>query len=152
MNEKTERKLPTKEEWDIFIREMESVFGLSTLICDGYKVKGLRAVKSKNTLVIYVYVDSRIEGRWMVSHKVGENKALPQETIRFMRPRVRGLYKRKTRIVFEKMAGKKEAKEKGFYDKLVTYYPWWTSAAALKRHLIKHNHDIEFVRNRHEGL
>lgn len=37
-------------------------------------------------------------------------------------------------------------------DASFTYYaPYWTSFGALKRHLIKHNSDIELIREQKEG-
>jgi len=142
------RKLPTKEEWESVINQLSGCFGIVKLLVDGYDLYITRGQMGKNKLGITVYVNGYIRGIWHVHHKDTDlNPEIPEETRRFYRQRTQFLHSAKHRAFWLKIYGKKEAPKKGMNAKFITYGPWWLSAAALKQHLLKNNHNIEVVKD-----
>jgi hypothetical protein len=143
------RKVPSKEEWDRIIKTLSGVFGSVELLVDGYKVTAQRAQTKKNRLETMVYVNGYIKGEWYRHHKLNDTAAeseLPEETRRFLRPVTKSLFSPKKVSAFERSCGKRAAKKHGFYEKLILYVPYWSSARSFKNHLLKNNHNIEVLK------
>ncbi len=129
----------TKEEW----KEVEErLTGLNIpvmLICDGYKVALMleRVDQFKNGIM--VYVNGCFEGRWIIQDC--------EERRRFLRPVNKFMYSTKQRSILKKMSKRLRKKIGLDPDAKHTYYHfYWTSFMYLKSHLIKHNSNIELVR------
>lgn len=142
------RKLPTKEEWDDVIAQLSGAFGIVKLLVDGYELYITRGQIGKNQLGITVYINGSIKGIWYAHHKSTDLKPeIPEETRRFYKPKTQFLHSAKERAFWKKAYGKKEAPKRGLDTKFISYGPWWTSAAALKRHLLNNNHNIEVIKD-----
>lgn len=140
------RKLPTKEQWQYIEAELSGLFGQVQLLVDGYHLTIVRTKTGKNKLGSLVYINGSIKGEWFKSHRLSdESPDLPEETRRFHRPCVRALYPAAKVASFEKRFGKRMTQKYGYHEKLVHYSPEWPSAAALRRHLLKHNNNIELL-------
>lgn len=144
-----ERKVLTKEEWEYFLTSLSGIYGRVELLVDGFKVNVQRQLVKKNSLANVVYVNGKIKGEWYAHHKLSEkNPIVPEETRRFFRQTVRAFHSAKRIAEHEKAFGKRFTKKHVYYDKLVLYTPLWSSATTLKRHLLKHNHNIEIVKEK----
>jgi hypothetical protein len=133
---------PTKEQWTEIQGQLNSQFTTTYLDCDGYLIAA-RMVRSKNKLVIQVYVDGYIDGKWIKSVKtIDEFAEVPK---RFYRHARKNIWPRKLVKDMEKLLGKRRCKEEGYYGERYTSFPWFNSAETFISHLKKHNQSIELL-------
>lgn len=115
------------------------------LRCDGYEVALVLTRISQFKNVIKVYVNGVIKGEWLINDC--------EERRRFFRPVKRSVFTQKQKAAMKKVS-KRLRQKVGLPDpdaSFTHYAPYWTSFRALKRHLIKHNSDIELIREQKEG-
>lgn len=143
--EPTEKKTPTKDEWATFIKRLSGLYGQVKLLVDGYEVTVQRRLVGKNRLSSVVYVNGEIKGKWIVSHREGEAKELPEETRRFWQQKTKSFCSAEKIKAAQKALGKRRAAEIGYGKRWIYYTPEWPSARSLMRHLLKHNDSIEIV-------
>lgn len=114
------------------------------LRCDGYEVTLVLVRISQFKNGIKVYIAGVIKGEWLVNDC--------EERQRFFRPVKRSVFTQKQKAAMKKVS-KRLRQKAGLLDPdaSFTYYaPYWTSFRALKRHFIKHNSDIELIREQKE--
>jgi len=134
----------TDADWDEIKTMMDRVWGEATLMIDGYKVT-LQQQLSKRKIVTTMYVNGQIKGAWLST--VNYDSPEPQHEVgrRFFMPRSKGLYSAKDIKGFQKICGKKKAKE--FADKRMYWLsPTWNSARSLRKHLEANNKEIRIVK------
>lgn len=127
-----------KEQWQSFEQEAERLYHSTKLRCDGFELTVRKEMVGRNRLGLAVYVNGRIKGEWLMAER-----NCPE--LRFMRPHERFLYSPKERQRVVKECGKRWSEKSGVNKKYTIYLPWWTSATALRRHLVKHCQQIELV-------
>jgi len=133
---------PTKEQWIDIERQLNSQFSTTYLECDGYLIAA-QMVRDKNKLVIQVYVDGFIRGKWVESVKtIDEFADVPK---RFYNHSRKNLWPHKLIKDMEKILGKRRCKNEGYYDVRYTSFPWFNSAKSFISHLKKHNQSIELL-------
>lgn len=130
----------TKEQWQEIEANLAGQYGFVTLLCDGYtltlQVQRIAALKYG----IFFYVDGHFLGKWF-----GEDC---EERRRFFQPIERFLHDAKFRNELLKIYGGKrapKAQAARINQKRTSYRHYWTSVKALRRHLQKHNADIQLV-------
>lgn len=123
--------IPTKEQWAEFEKQADSLYSSQTITCDGFELTVRKELVSKNQLGIMVYVNGCIKGEWL-----GREKPDCQEQ-RFMRPTERYVFSAKVRQQALKILGKRLYAKERYEQKLKLFSPFWTSAASLRRHLVK---------------
>lgn len=134
----------TRDEWALFERTLSHPYGRAELVCDGYKVSCQVLPDRPLKYVILAYVNGQICGKWILEDC--------EERRRFMRPVTRPAYSKKHREGMRKIGKKCLATIGWDPDRTITYYkPGWPSAAALRRHLAKHNKDIQLASPRPEA-
>lgn len=114
------------------------------LRCDGYEVALVLVRISQFKNVIKVYVNGVIKGEWLVNDC--------EERRRFFRPVKRSVFTQKQKAAMKKVS-KRLRQKAGLPDPDASFtycVPYWTSFRALKRHLIKHNSNIELIREQKE--
>ncbi|MDT0496499.1 hypothetical protein RM530_03850 [Algiphilus sp. W345] len=131
----------TPADWTQFEAQLAHAYGSARLRVDGYdlslqvqRIKGLR-------YEITVYVNGWMKGEWLTQDC--------EERRRFLRPVTTYLHTPKERARMKQTkAQERLVRSIGIDpDKKGTYYvPWWTSAKALRRHLIAHNESIEWIK------
>ena len=132
----------TKEQIKELAEKLDSQYQRVYLCCDGYLVAA-GMVRHKNKLVINVYVNGMIEGKWCeVVNKVEE---LPEESRRFWRHSLRSSMKPKNLKYWEKAIGKRQCKNRGYYDKRIIPFPYWNTAMTFIRHIQKYNESIKVI-------
>ena len=133
---------PTKEQWAEIEKQLESLFSAVYLRCDGYLVYVSLKRVEKNRLGIVVGVNGwQFKGKWLPLR----DKPMSEEARRFWFPRERAVHSRKMIMALENLYGKRAAKEKGVYRKVMLPTPIWNSARSFIRHLKKHNESIEVI-------
>ena len=133
MNES--RKTLTPEQWKTVENLSTCQFSRAKLIIDGYEVSLCLEPLSKYKNVIEVYVNGKIEHK-----KLFEDC---EERRRFYCPVIKNLLPVKSPKSWKKKEWEAERKK----HECTSYFPWWTNFAALRRHLIKNNQNIEFMDN-----
>lgn len=129
------------QDWKEAEKCLHSLYSFVKLKCDGYEVTLALRTISQFKNAILVYVNGVMKGEWMTKDC--------EERRRFFRPVAKSIYSQKQKAALKKIS-KKLRKKYGLADpeaKYTSYYPYWTSFRALKGHLIKHNRDIELVRD-----
>ena len=124
----------TKEDWDKVDKSMQSPYGRSELLCDGYLVTIDTRICDRR-LQSMIYVNGHWKGAWQLEDC--------EERRRFFRP-VRRLVWKPSIL---KGASKKTLKSMGIDPKetRLSYSPMWTSFRPLKAHFIKNNTSIELA-------
>lgn len=130
---------PTKEQWKELAVNLDKMFSDIYLLCDGYYLL-YRMERSKNKLVICVYVNGFMKGEWF-----GIDDEASEEARRFWRPSIKARYSAKYIKLCEKLYGKRECKKKGIYDKRTIYYPYWNRPNPIISHLKKTCENIEIL-------
>lgn len=132
----------TPADWKRIEEALSGIFGVETLICDGYELTICRR-QDKNKLVLQLYVNGVMKGEWVANDC--------EERRRFFFPSVRRLYSRAEIDKAGKGLGKRQLEkfraEMGLDKTMTIYMPIWGSFTALRRHLIKHNKEI-LVKNK----
>lgn len=134
----------SKQQWAEIETKLSGMFGSVELLCDGYKVHAvIKTIGMK--LVIGVYVNGFIEGKWML----GESD-IPKK---FHQEKKRFLSKQKMREWYIKNSKSrlwsKEERAKYAADAKATmsfWYSYWTSSKAFCRHIRKTCTSIEIVK------
>lgn len=129
----------SKEDWAEVEQALKSFYNTVELDCDGYFLS-LRLVRTdtfRNAIVFYV--NGRYLGKWALDDC--------EERRRFHRPMQISAYPKKYRAILKKMNKRQRQIVRIDPDKKITYHSGqWTSFAALRRHLTKHNTDISLIR------
>lgn len=99
----------TKEQWAKVEQAISGIVGSASLLCDGYVVQ-LEVMRSKQKLVIGIYIDGSMAGEW-----VTDPGTLPEQ--KFLPIRSRSRYSAKDLKDMEKSFGKRWMKKKGYYEK-----------------------------------
>jgi hypothetical protein len=136
--------VPTEEQWNEMEQQLRSPFGRVELKVDGFDIS-LQVKTDRMKLVIAIYVNGWFKGEWLNGDC--------EEGRRFMAERSTSAYSEKSRklwIKLDRLTKKQVAKQKcessGYYKKIISYYPWFTSFRSLKSKLIKNNENIEVVK------
>ncbi len=130
---------PTKEQWQDIESKLDSMYSDVHLLCDGYYLL-YRMERSKNKLLISVYINGWMKGEWFgVGDKASEEARL------FWRPSIKAKYTAKHIKLYEKIYGKRECKKKGIYDKQTMYWPSWNRPKPIITHLKKTCKSIEIL-------
>ncbi len=127
------RKTLTPEQWKTVEGLATSQFSMAKLIIDGFEIVLHLEPESKYKSVIAIYVNGKIEAKKFLEDC--------EERRRFYRPVVRNLLPEKPPKCWKKKEWEAERKKHEY----TSYFPWWTNFAALRRHLIKNNMDIEIM-------
>lgn len=130
----------TSQDWKEAEERLKSFWSPVRLKCDGYDItlRLERLDQFKNGIL--VCVNGEIRGEWLSKDC--------EERRRFMRPVKKSVWTQKQKASLKKIS-KRLRQKTGLFDpdaKLTFYYLHWTSFKALKSHLIKHNSNIEMVR------
>lgn len=140
----TVRRAITPEDWSAIEQQLQSLYSIATLYCDGYKIELVlvRVDQFKNR--IDIFVNGLFKGEWVLNDC--------EERRRFFCPRSKTLLTAKERAVYKKIYRRKKDFEK-FVESRRFYYhqPYWKSFRSLKSHLIKHNKVIEVVEGECDG-
>ncbi len=134
---------PTKAQWEEIKNALSHPYGMAYFKCDDYLVSA-RIEQSKMRLVIAVYVNGYIRGRWTWSGKACHLNEMPEIPRRFY------FLSKKHKTAKEidlnnKIFGKKRCKVEGINDPLCHALPWFNTAGAFVAHLKKHNTSIEVL-------
>lgn len=123
----------TKEDWAICEKLATSLYTHAELMIDGYKVAMKLMPRGPYRNVIVVYVNGMID-RALLDQDCEERR-------RFWREDRKSLLSSKAPkgVTAKRWA---QARKESMYS---IYYPWWTSFAALRRHLTKNNSSIELI-------
>lgn len=127
------RKRLNEEQWKAVEEKATSLYTYASLLVDGYRVDLQLAPDGPYKNVILVYVNGKID--W---EKLTEDC---DERRRFYCPVTKKLLPAKPMKGWKAKEWQKRRQETAY----TTYFPWWKSFGALKRHLQKNNHDIEIV-------
>lgn len=127
----------TKEQWKEVDEKLKSIFCYVKLKCDDYTITIALRRLSQFKNGIFVYIDGKIEGKWLMNDC--------EERRRFYRKVTKSLgMTKKQKELFSKMS--KKLKKEIMSDRKYTYYSeYWTSFGALRRQLIKENSNIELI-------
>ncbi len=128
----------TNEDWQC-VKDNVGLFRTVALRCDGYNVD-LCEERMGNKIVIAIYVDGYMKGKWLNGDcEIGR---------KFMRPKTWYVLSKKQREEFKKIVGARRYKKERerYEEKLTTYYPYWTNINSLIRHLKKNCESIELIK------
>lgn len=143
MNTKTQRKLPTKEQWETIQAVFSGLYGAIELQIDGYKVQLQRRLISVNTLATRCYVNEHYKGKWSTENQDG---TWDEEARRFYQLTSKSLNSTKNKKELIKIFGiRKARKDFGLDKKFYFRPPYWNSFSSFKRHVLKENYDIELI-------
>lgn len=136
---------PLPEQWNGIEQALDNqLFHEVRMVIDGYRITAMKVVTGKTRLGILVHVDGKILGEWVLPDENGEPKEVAR---RFWRERRRALYPPKKRARLEKSFGKRQVRE--YFPNIDKVHrcwvPEWTSAHALRRHLVKNNDEIRVL-------
>lgn len=130
----------TDDEWNEIENRLGSPYGSVRMCVDGYvlhlEVRQIKPLK----FVIFPFVDGFHKGAWLLQGKDG---AWREEARRFLQLKKRPLFPPAT--LKRARIRKSVAKELGMLKSIEHRSPYWTSFAALKRHLIANNQDLHLV-------
>lgn len=139
-----QKQMPTKEQWAKIVEDLNSLYIVVYLRCDGYLVSASLRRTSKLKLSIVVGVNGwEIKGEWLPSPSKG--RAMSEEAQRFWFQSRRQKYSAKQLQSLEKIWGKRECRKRGLYDPFIFPTPEWNSANSLIRHLKANNDSIEII-------
>lgn len=137
--ERTEpRIVPSKAQWAALEQQLAGAYGQVKLRCDQYELTLQVVPVGARRYEIQPYVNGFWRGIWLSKDKT--TGAWPDEAVRFFRPVSRPMHSVRMRKLLKKLDGKKYVEARHDY-----YKSSWTSFAALRRHLLKHNHTIEVL-------
>lgn len=132
--------MATKEEWERAEKALSGICGYVKFKIDGYDVAVQLERWSKMSMVMVVYVNGKLDLKWMDSNSEYE------ESQRFCMPHKKSLLSQKTKNYLKKQTKKFQ---KQFYAENKTEYtyyePVWKSFRSMKAHFIKNNESIEIV-------
>ena len=132
----------TKEDWK-YIEEQWGNYGRIYMEVDGYKLT-IEIQRHKMKLFRVVYIDGSFKGADFVKDKDGNYS---DRSNRFIKREMKSIHSRKSIKDFEKSCGKRAAKRLRMYEKFETRSPYWTSFRSFKSHIIKHNNNIELIKD-----
>lgn len=136
----TERGTLTAADWAEIEKQLGHLYHPVILKIDGYLVTLQLERIGKLRLAIVVWVNGAFKGEW-ISKDCEERR-------RFYRSRKRSLLTGRRRAAFVKDVGKRYASKSKLLTETFVYYEfYWASFAALKRHLVRNNQSIEWVRD-----
>jgi len=124
----------TKEDWDKVDRSMQSPYGRSSLLCDGFEIT-IETGLYKRKLSSIIYVNGHFKGAWLLEDC--------EERRRFLRPVKRLVWKKKITKGFSKRSLKSLNIDPT--EVRICFSHEWTSFRSLKAHLIKNNTSIELA-------
>ena len=137
----TERKLPSKEEWEQIERAaFTGIYGHVKLTVDDYEITLAREL-SKITLSTMVYVNGSFKGKWLMKDEEG---AFPIAK-RFFFTKTKSLMTKKQKAGWLKVFGRSKRQLAKVNEKLVFKVPYFNNFNTFKRHLLKENHHIELL-------
>lgn len=128
----------TKQEWDEAEKALKDFFHQVHFCIDGYKVtvRLVRVSTYKNAIAIYV--DGVFRGEWLINECEYRRRFLPKKEKHLFTAKQMEDLRKQLRL-------SKKACER--YNSTFTYYDaHWASFAAMKRHLIANNDNIELVK------
>ena len=129
----SDRKMLTKEQWETVKKAALNPCSGAELMIDGYHISLYLVPTSPYKSELAVYVDGVIDGK-----KILEDC---EERRRFYRPVVKCILPAKPPKGVGKSQWETERKKRQY----TAYYPFWTNFTALRRHLVKNNHNIEIA-------
>jgi hypothetical protein len=128
----------TDEQWKEVENKLAAPWGSAGLAVDGYDLRLEVRLIATRRYGIVPFVNGHHRGAWLLRNEVRE---WPEEARRFLPLRRRCLY---TPAQLKRVRSKKV--EKALRAQMFEYRSsYWTSFAALKRHLIANNKSIELV-------
>jgi hypothetical protein len=110
---------------------------------DGYLISA-QVVQVNRAVKIAVYVNGWIKGKWVWRGKESELDTMPEIPRKFYCLTKKG-HSKKQIAVWERLYGKREAKNKGVYEKHCFAKYQFSTANAFITHLKKHNQHIEIL-------
>ena len=122
----------TNEQWEAAEQNLQSSYRIVKLQADGYTLS-LQTQRYKMQLCIAVYVDGKIQGKWLTEDCEIRRKFFQ---------------KHKHSILTRKEQEKLKRDRKAFREAVLsnsvyyTYSPYWSSFRSLKRHLCQNCTDI----------
>lgn len=127
----------TREQWTQIDDALKSPYGRVVLLIDGYYLTlEVRSIKVRK-YVIAIFVNGWMRGGWILNDC--------EERRRFLRPYEVFVFPAKKRAELLKTIGKHSFAKHGFGKSFISYAGYWTSFAALRRHLIANNNSIEVL-------
>ncbi|WP_018752653.1 hypothetical protein [Paenibacillus sanguinis] len=140
----TVRRAITKEDWSAIEQQLQSLYSIATLYCDGYKIELVLARVDQFKNRINLFVNGKVEGKWFLEDC--------EERRRFFCQRSKTLLTAKERAAYKKIYRRKKDFERFVESRKYFYHePQWKSFRSLKSHLIKHNKVIEVVEGECDG-
>jgi hypothetical protein len=138
--------MPDKAEFDEIKKQLSSAYGKSAyFLIDGYYIAA-SVVQLGMRLVITVYVNGFVKGKWIWSGKESELDKMPEISRKFYHLKVSNLYNAKETCAWEKFYGSKaKAKANGVYDKYYRVDFCFSSASAFISHIKKNNDLIRIL-------
>lgn len=131
-----------KEDWIEVERELRHEGGMVRLQCDQYELLLVNCQVKPMRLGFMFYVNDTFSGQWLMEDC--------EERRRFFRPVKLHLWNENERKWFRKFSKKAlRAAEVDPDVKSTSYSYYWTSFAALKRHLMLHNREISRIGEAH---
>ena len=131
----------TREEWESVKNALNSLYSTVKLDCDGYELT-LRLERLENMkLSITTYINGTFRLEWMDNNKPCE------EQRRFLCKKTKRKKYYNDKLPEWKRLPKKVQKEimESCTHEYVSYWPYWKSFSALKKHLIANNREIKLL-------
>jgi ribosome-associated translation inhibitor RaiA len=128
----------TEEQWKQIDEKLSGAWGSVELNIDGYNIfLAVQSIKRFNQAIV-VYINGKIDFSLIKES---------EEAKRFWQLRRRFIYPLKIRTRAKNIRNKalREDLYKNIDKTIDTYWPWWNSLKALRRHLEKNNQSIELV-------
>lgn len=145
----TKIKDMTKQDWQYIKDHWGLPYVTIKLKVDEYNVT-LQCRQDKMKLVMAVFVNGEIKGKDLlpVSGKaLSETEPEWTEVARrFWQTKTKTMHSQKEIKKLERDLGKTFCKRMDIYSKHWYKYPWWCSFNSFKRHIVKHNNNIELVK------
>jgi predicted transcriptional regulator YdeE len=128
----------TEEQWTHFENRLSYPLGKICLEIDGYKVTYLVVQTKKLKYAIMTYINGEYQWEWTTN---AENPIREK----FLRKTFKYIYKKEYRSRGKEHKAYLKKAGIDVDGKIDIYTPLWTSAKALRRHLIKNNKSIELL-------
>jgi hypothetical protein len=134
---------PTSAQWDEIKEKLSRPYGVAYFKCDDYLIQAdVRQRKMK--LVIQVYVNGWINGKWWWNGKESDIGQMPEIAKRFYFLKKK-CPSAKSKAIDIKIFGKKHCRDKGWHEARLFTMPRFNSPGSFIAHLKKHNPSIEVL-------
>ena len=129
----------SKEQKELEIAKLTSLYGVSHLLCDGYRVTLSVERTSALAFRVMTYVNGEFKGFWM-----SEKNECPES--KFLRKVTRPICSPKHKKEMENIIGKRRVAADPYYSKTHTHFmPDWANGKQAINHLCKVCESVELA-------